>query len=86
MAKENFDLLGWLGAAAYLIAYALVSMKKLAADFPVFQGLNLLGGVTLVVNSAYYHVWPSAANAAWAVIAVVVLVRKGIRNAKYVKD
>jgi len=83
MSKTIFDLLGWLGAAAYLIAYALVSMKKLAGDSPMFQGLNLLGGVTLVVNSAYYRVWPSVAvNAAWAVIAVVVLVRKGILNAK----
>ncbi len=87
MAKTIFDLLGWLGAAAYLIAYALVSTKKLAGDAPLFQGLNLIGGVTLVANSAYYRVWPSVAvNAAWAVIALVVLVRKGGVNAKDAKN
>jgi hypothetical protein len=75
------DFLGWLGAAAYLIAYALVSTKKLAGDSSIFQGLNLLGGVTLVVNSAYYRVWPSVAvNAAWAGIAVIVLAKKRIQG------
>lgn len=74
-----FDLLLCLGAAAYLAAYALVSTKKLAGDSVLFQGLNALGGVTLVANSAYCHVWPSVAvNTAWAGIAVVVLLKKAL--------
>lgn len=77
MPGTFFDLSGWLGAAAYLIAYALVSTKRLAGDSRLFQGLNLLGGLTLVINSAYYQVWPSVAvNAAWAGIAAAMLVKK----------
>ncbi|MBI4731529.1 MAG: hypothetical protein HY781_05270 [Chloroflexi bacterium] len=84
MIKVFIDLLGWIGAAAYLVAYTLVSTKKLAGDSPIFQGLNVLGGVLLVGNSAYYRVWPSVAvNAAWAGIAVFILGRHLLRRNRF---
>lgn len=77
MWQNIIDILGWIGAAAYLVAYALVSMKKLSADSTVFQGLNMLGGILLVVNSAFYRAWPSVAlNMLWIGIAVFVVARK----------
>jgi hypothetical protein len=81
--KLVIDILGWLGAAAYLSAYALVSTKKLAGDSLPFQGLNVLGGVLLVVNSAYYLAWPSVAlNIVWIGIAIFIIGQKTIRRDK----
>ena len=41
-------VIGWIGALLYIIAYFLISIKKLQADQVIFQLLNILGGVCLV--------------------------------------
>ena len=45
------EVIGWIGALLYIIAYFLISIKKLQADQVIFQLLNILGGVCLIVNS-----------------------------------
>lgn len=68
------DILGWIGAALLLLAYALVSSRKLAGDSVRFQLLNLNGGVLLAANSAYHGALPSVAvNAVWIVIGLAAL-------------
>ena len=68
------DVIGWLGAAALLAAYALVSAKRLDGDSMRFQLLNLLGAVFLIINSAYYGAYPSAfVNVVWIGIAVATI-------------
>jgi hypothetical protein len=70
------DLIGWVGAVLLLLAYALVSNRKLAGDSVRFQLLNLSGGLLLAANSAYHGALPSVAvNAVWIVIGVVALLR-----------
>ena len=39
------EVIGWIGALLYIIAYFLISIKKLQADRMIFQLLNILGGV-----------------------------------------
>ncbi len=79
MSKILIDILGWFGVVTYLIAYALVSMKKLEGDSILYQTMNLVGGVTLTVNALYYHALPSVGiNLAWLGIAVFTLSRKGL--------
>ena len=71
------DILGWLGVALFLVAYALVSTKKLEGDSVIYQAMNILGGVLLVTNSFYYHALPSVGvNVAWIGIAIFALTRK----------
>jgi len=73
------DVLGWVGAALLLGAYALVSMRKLEGDSVAFQLLNLLGSGFLIVNSAYYGAYPSVGvNVVWISIAVVAIVKSVI--------
>jgi hypothetical protein len=44
--------------------------------------MNLFGGGFLMVNSAYYGAWPSAAlNLVWVVIGLVGLTRARLRAA-----
>ena len=68
------DVIGWIGAAALLAAYGLVSSKRLDGDSMTFQILNLVGAVFLIVNSTYYGAYPSTfVNVVWIGIAVVTI-------------
>lgn len=70
------DIAGWLGAAALLSAYALVSEGRLDGRSLGFQVLNLGGAIGLLVNGVYHGAWPSAAlNLVWLVIGVATLTR-----------
>ena len=73
-AQLLIDLLGWIGAACLLLAYFLVSRKKLAGDALNYQLLNLAGGGLLTINSFYYGAFPSVAvNVIWIGIALFTL-------------
>lgn len=75
------DVLGWIGAALLLGAYALVSTNKLEGDSVVYQLLNLLGSAFLIVNSAYYGAYPSVGvNVLRIGIAVTSIVRLALRR------
>lgn len=76
------DLLGWVGAAAVLLAYWLISTHRAKADAAGFQSLNLIGGVLLALNTGYYKAYPSTlVNVIWVAIAVYALVRRTARAA-----
>jgi hypothetical protein len=76
MTKSLIDLLGWLGALLLLGAYACVSFQRLRADGGLYQLLNALGSLLLVVNTLYYHAFPSAfVNVIWIGIAVAAAIR-----------
>ena len=69
-----FDVLGWAGAFLLLLAYALVSFRKLEADSSAYQWLNIAASVLLLVNTIYYGAYPSSfVNAAWTVIAFTAI-------------
>jgi phosphoglycerol transferase MdoB-like AlkP superfamily enzyme len=66
-----FDAVGWLGAAALLVAYAMVSSRKMEADSAPYQVLNIIGSILLVANTIFYRAYPSSfVNLIWAGIAV----------------
>ena len=72
------DGVGWLGAAALILAYALVSSKRLSGHALPFQLLNLVGGVCLIINTLYYKAYPSSfLNLVWAIIALATIIRSG---------
>lgn len=71
------DVLGWIGTVLFLIAYALVSLKKVEGDSLLFQGINIVTGVFLVTNTVYWKAYPSAAlNLAWVGVATFTLGHK----------
>ncbi len=73
------DALGWVGAAALLVAYGLVSMKRVRGDATSYQGLNLVGSVFVLANSFFYGAMPSVAvNAVWIAIACLTLGRRAL--------
>jgi len=71
------NILGWVGTILYLIAYALVSMKKVEGDSVLYQGMNILAGILLIVNTLYLQAYPSAGlNIAWVGIGLFTLGRR----------
>ncbi|MFQ5696047.1 MAG: hypothetical protein ACE5HB_08665 [Terriglobia bacterium] len=68
------DVVGWAGAALLLVAYGLVSARKVTGASAGYQWLNLVGSILLMVNTAFYGAYPSAfVNVVWLVIAVWAL-------------
>lgn len=66
-----FDAIGWLGAAALLIAYAMVSSNKVEGNSTAYQLLNIVGSLLLAANTIFYRAYPSAfVNLIWIGIAV----------------
>jgi hypothetical protein len=66
-----FDAIGWMGAAALLVAYAMISHKKLEGDSAAYQLLNISGSLLLAANTIFYGSYPSTfVNLIWAGIAV----------------
>lgn len=68
------DISGWIGAILLLLAYGLVSRKKVAGDAISYQLLNAVGSIFLIVNSFYYKAYPSVAvNVFWISIALITM-------------
>ncbi|PYL05635.1 MAG: hypothetical protein DME33_15950 [Verrucomicrobia bacterium] len=66
-----FDVIGWAGAIALLVAYAMVSSRKLEGNSNVFQFLNISGSLLLAANTIFYGSYPSTfVNLIWAGIAI----------------
>ena len=70
------NVLGWIGVAALLAAYWLVSAQKVTGNSGAYQGMNLLGAALVLVNSLYYGAYPSVGvNAAWIAIGGYTLAK-----------
>jgi hypothetical protein len=74
-------VIGWTGTVLLVAAYALLTARQLTADGGVYQTMNLIGGVALMINTAYYSAWPSAAlNLVWFGIGLVGLIHSRRRR------
>jgi len=74
-----FDAIGWVGAAALLLAYAMVSHKKLEGDSATYQLLNISGSLLLAANTIFYGSYPSTfVNLIWAGIAIFAIATRKI--------
>ena len=75
--------LGWVGAAAGLLAYGMVSKGRWTAGSVAFQITNVAAAGLMLSVAAVNGVWPSVAgNAAWVVIGGQALVTIARTQAK----
>ena len=71
------NILGWTGSVLYLLAYALVSLKKTEGDSLLYQGINIFAGSLLVIYTLALGAYATTAlNAFWVAIGVFTLGRK----------
>ncbi len=80
--KLFIDTLGWIGSILSLLAYALVSSKKTVGDSFLYQGMNILAGVLLIIYTLALGAYATTGlNAVWTAIGILTLGRKWlIRN------
>lgn len=72
--KLAIEIIGWLGAALILGAYALLSANRLRAESVTYHLMNILGAAGFVINSGYNGALPSAVmNVIWIGIGVYAL-------------
>ncbi len=70
------DAAGWIGAAAVLLAYGLVSLNRVRPSSRWYQLFNMVGAVLLAVNTVYHRAFPSAfVNVLWLAVALYALAR-----------
>ena len=75
--KFIIDILGWTGSILYLLAYALVSMKKTEGDSILYQGINIFAGVLLVIYTLSLGAYATTGlNAVWVAIGLFTLARR----------
>ena len=68
------NILGWTGSVLYLLAYALVSLKKAEGDSVLYQGMNIIAGILLVIYSYSLAAYATTGlNAVWVGIGVFTL-------------
>jgi hypothetical protein len=83
MSDLLINLAGWSGAALLLLAYLLVSNRKLAGDSLAYQLLNLIGSFCLLLNAHHFGAWPSVGvNAVWIAIALLTVAKSRPDNKK----
>ena len=72
------DIIGWTGSVALVCAYALVSNGWLESRSKIYQALNLVGGICLIINTVHYGAYPSTfVNVVWSIIAISALSKVG---------
>ena len=77
------ETLGWVGTVTYLIAYALVSLKKTEGDSVLYQGMNIFAGILLVVYSLYLKAYATTGlNAVWALIGLYTLGQRWLTRSR----
>lgn len=78
MTETVINAIGWLGFLFCTVAYLLLNVRILRFDGVLYQALNVIGGVGLVVSAFYFADTPNlAANAMWVLIALFGVIRYG---------
>lgn len=77
MEQNIINILGWIGSVLYLLAYALVSAKKTEGDSVLYQSINIVAGIFLVIYTLSLRAYATTGlNAVWALIGLFTLGRK----------
>jgi len=75
MADLIIEIIGWTGMGLVLLAYLLITMKKVKRDSILYHSINLIGAFTLGINTFINRAYPSTAlNVIWILIAIYGLI------------
>jgi hypothetical protein len=68
--------IGWIGTILIVVAYYLVSSKKVIGNSKIYQTMNLLGAICVGVNVFSQQAWPALVlQIIWGIIAISSLVK-----------
>lgn len=76
-----FQIVGWVGTFLILLAYLLISLKKMSADSKLYQLMNLLGAIGVGINVFHQQAWPALGlQISWGIIALIALIRMFLKR------
>jgi len=76
VADLTIEITGWMGALLVLLAYFLLTTRRLDRGSRTYHVMNLAGGIALAVNSVVNSAYPSGAvNVVWIAIATYGILR-----------
>lgn len=71
MIFDIYSILGWIGMALLILAYFLLSTKRLKFNFVIYHLLNLFGAAGIVIGAFATKSWLAMIlSIIWAVIAL----------------
>jgi hypothetical protein len=84
MNIDAYQIFGWIGMALLILAYALLSNKKLNPHTKTYHFLNLLGALGIVVSTLKTKSWPALTlNIIWIIIAIFYIYKISRIKPKY---
>lgn len=70
-----FDILGWIGSVMVVLAYFLLSTKKIKPGL-TYQLLNLLAALLMAIGLFPRSAWFSfALQIVWALVAIIAIIK-----------
>ena len=71
MTSLAVDVIGWTGTLLVLMAYLLITNRRLSSESKLYQIMNLAGAMGLIINGYVNGAYPSVGlNVAWSFIAL----------------
>lgn len=75
------DAAGWAGGLLVLVAYVLLSVRRLASDGHAYQAMNVVGGLLLMCSAVQAHAFPNVViNVVWIVAGSLTLAARWHRG------
>lgn len=76
MVKTLIEVIGWSSALLILLAYVLLTMRRMASTSASYRWLNVTGSAGLIVNSAWNGAFPAVfLNVVWLAVTAYSLLR-----------
>ena len=72
MNIENIvTIFGWLGVVFCTLGFLLLNTRTVRFDSWIYQAINVIGGLGLVISAMYFHDMPNiTSNSIWIIIAL----------------
>lgn len=70
------QIIGWIGAIVYILAYLLLSLEILKSEKKMFHILNASGALCLIINAIPVNDYPTiVVNIVWGLIALGSIIK-----------
>lgn len=78
MSADFYSIVSWVGMALLILAYLLSTFKKLKFDSIVYNLINSLGGIGLLINAFFLKLFPWIILTLFWVAAALVSLGKNL--------
>ena len=75
-AEDLIRIIGWIGVVGLLAAYFLLTIGTIKSKSYLFNIMNLISSILLVITAIYSNAYPFIAiNSFWCIISIIGIVQ-----------